>query len=455
MRLVAPALALTLIAPATLASDADQWRFAGVQPDLTEWRFMASRLPIAKSQIDHYAAILALDEAQKSALDTLLESLAAQDKVAGVAFTEASADVRARAQITRQWQAQQVEQAELSDKFREQRDKRIDSFFDDLRLILTSEQDARWSIVERDRRRMSTLVKFACFDDEAIDLVSAVEALDISDDRRAAIKPILDRYAESLDPVLIERNRKSESLGQALLEYEHLQAHAYDSTPGRDAQKVMKAQQKLAEKQVSLVTRALEVRDAAARVRDVNRQFMDELGKAIPSTAIDDWKKVTKPGRRSDNFWDTYNRAEMLFKTLDSLDNMKSAAEMRFLSRGSDQASDYLLILRAVEPLTPEQRRTIDAIHDDYTAAIERLDGEPKPAEQKDSEEHGALIPTPEGSLRIYRIDPDNPNQNSYAYFNRSEDPERAKKRAAIEQDAVDRLRNVLTMNQRALVARY
>ena len=454
MRFAAAVLSLILAAPAALA--ADEWTLSSIEPDQSSWGFTPARAPIAQSHIDHYAQVLALDDQQKAALDSLLETLAGQYKQAWIVHAEATADLNAKMRITQSWQDQQGEMAELTEKFRRERLNLLGTFFEDMRLFLLPEQEKRWDIVERDRRRVTTLVQFACFDDESIDLVAAVEALNISDDERAALEPILDRYAESLDPVLAARNRKSESIADTVREYQRLQRTAYSPAPDSDPQDMVKAQQKLQEKQASIVPDALELRDASARVRDVNHQFMDELTKAIPPAALDDWKKVTKPAKRSRNFWESYSRADMLFKTLENLEQMVNMAETQMQLWDSDQANEYLLLVRSVEPLSPDQRHEVEAIHDEFTGVMERLEREHRPASAADPEDRSASIPTPAGTIHITKVDPDAPDANPYAFSNQQQqDPEYAKRRGEVEQGAIDRVRKVLSTNQRAMVARY
>lgn len=456
-KLVAPiALALAL-APA-LAEDA-HWQFGNFQNE-DAWSFTPSSLPISQRDLDSIADALSLDDTQKTFIDEQLDTLRSRHRQAWVTFAEERSDAQHASRTSQDYGAMQSRTNTLIAEFRAEQNQLIEQFFADTQLVLTRDQEDLWPRVEMDRRRITTLVKYACFDDEAVDLVAVASALDISDETRAELQPILDRYAQTLDPVLVARNRKAADLGKSLreLEEERMLAYARPDPMNFDPAEMEKLQLKINERQLKAVDDALDVRKAAARVRDVNREFMREIEKHLPEQALEQWSKATdvKANRSPFAFMDAGSRATMMIKYIENLDQMTTAFETQMsLWAEEESMADYVLLLRAVEPLTRSQRDQIEDVRLEHEAEIARLDARfGNKQAQPDDEPDNISIPTPDGTLSLMRIrEGGAPNHNWRQPH--QQDPEELEARSDLDQQTIDRLRKILTLNQRALVAQF
>lgn len=455
--LAAP-LALALTLTPALAEDA-RWQFGNFQNE-DAWSFSPSSLPLSHRDLESIADTLSLDDTQRSFIDEQLDTLRSRHRQAWVTFAEQRSDAQHASRTNQDYAAQQTKTNTLIAEFRAEQNQLIEQFFADTQLVLTREQEQLWPRVELDRRRITTLVKYACFDDEAVDLIAVVSALDISDETRAELQPILDRYAQTLDPVLLARNRKAAALGKTLREIEQHRMLAYSRPDPMnfDPAEMEKIQQEINERQLDSVDDALDVRKAAARVRDVNREFMREIEKHLPEQTLEQWSKATdvKANQSPFAFMNDGSRATMMLKYIENLDQMTAAFETQMsLWAEEDSMADYVLLLRSIEPLTRSQRDQIEDIRLQHEATLARLDTRFGGKQtEPDDEPDRISIPTPDGTLSLMRVREDGAPQHR-RHHPQQQDPEELEARAEADQQTIDRLRQVLTINQRALVAQF
>lgn len=455
--LIALAAAIVIVAPTLAQDDPSQWQNAGFQ-NQDVWSFTPNTLPISDRQIEALTEDLVLDADQQAVIDELLSALRVRHRQAWVLFAESRADAQHAMNASQDYGAQQMKLSELAATFNDEQERVVETFFNDVRLILTPEQEKAWPRVEIDRRRTATLVEYASYNDEAIDLVAIVDALDIPDDTRADLAPILDRYVQTLDPILDARNRKLEALGAKLRDIEKLRAKTMSPDPENfDQEEMMKAYQEIEEQGRKVIPDALEARRASARVRDVNREFKREIEERLPTGAIEDWNKATTFDLNQSRFpWMSHSRADNMFNTLENLDQMRSAFEMQMTMYEDSGMGEYITLIRAVEPMSPSQLDQLERIKERHESKMERLKRESKPAGRHDDNDDPSMIQikTPDGTLTLTRISEDaNQMMGGFWPGMPNDDPELAKKRNEIEQQTIDEIRDVLTINQRAIVA--
>jgi hypothetical protein len=93
------------------------------------------------------------------------------------------------------------------EKFSDQRDALTESTLDDLRLLLSPEQDARWINVEQFRRRRHDLTQGATLSGEAVDLIAITDEAALPPESVGAVRSLLAQYAPELDRAIVERDR--------------------------------------------------------------------------------------------------------------------------------------------------------------------------------------------------------------------------------------------------------
>jgi len=132
-------------------------------------------------------------------------------------------------------------------KRREALDK---EFLADLRLVLSAEQDARWSIVERELRRMRGMPSGRMVG-ESVDAIAMVTDAEI--DQTPEISAILDRYAREVDAALRARDGALDDVKDANLS-------SLVETDPEQARKLFER-----------------VRAERIRIRDLNRRAIEEV----------------------------------------------------------------------------------------------------------------------------------------------------------------------------------
>lgn len=83
-------------------------------------------------------------------------------------------------------------------------------FLDDLRGLLTQEQESRWNIVERELRRLKK-VGLGKIDGESVDVIALVQEVAPEAAEEPEIAEVLERYAQDLDRLLVSREAACEA----------------------------------------------------------------------------------------------------------------------------------------------------------------------------------------------------------------------------------------------------
>lgn len=209
---------------------------------------------VSTKELDTYTVMLALDKSQKEAVKALFDAYQQQfntaAKAARAKFDAAREEARDDPTVWRDIQTQM-------ETFRKSRDDMESGFFNDVKAVLNDQQGATWPKIERWRRREHTVSR-GMMSGERVDLTKLIDDLKLSADARQSLAGALDQYEVELDKELIARNE------------------AQDKIQGK--------MRELVQGDVSKETEDVfnKARDAAMRVRDVNRKFERQIEAGLP-----------------------------------------------------------------------------------------------------------------------------------------------------------------------------
>jgi hypothetical protein len=308
---LAPALVgLTLPVPAA-AQTSNTIR---VSPAAGGGPFGATQPAVSSTHVARYGDLLGLSDDQRIAVKDMHQSYLNEHATATALMQQKIDDARAEADESGQFEGfiKVVESArkEFSSAVAAARTR----FFDDLRLVLSPEQDALWPAVERTSRRVESIGSGA-LSAESIDLIQLVDDLGAPDDVRATVTPVLEAYEGALDTALVERAAEREKLRDKIA--------ANGPGPGAlladpDAHK--------------------SIREASLKVREVNVSYARQIANILPT----EWRAKFDTEFQRRSFPQVYAHT--------------------YTQRVLDTAKEF-------EDLTPDQRAQIEALR-------ERLDRE-------------------------------------------------------------------------------
>lgn len=438
------------------------WQFLNFMPGGMYGGFdqRGFRPPVTERDLKAMARTLGLDEDQKETLTDLMRSLISEYKIEWVQHREAAVDAELESDDAQtDWQAQQIRAMEERAGLEDTQAQLLERMFEDLRLVLTPEQEARWPDVERDRRRATTLTAYALFDQEAVDLVSITSALDLSDADRAAIDPVLERYADELDPLLSARNRAARNLGEKGVQFtkdQSISREDWQTDPEKAQQRMMQAE----ERKSSLIPEALAVRDASAKIRDITRRFIDELRPLIPESERDDWNKAVSAEKKNPfEFFQSQSRAAMAMRMIESLESQVAAFSTWFGEDADDSQAEMFAILRGAEPLSPSQRDALESLKERHDAEEKSIRERHRPTPEKtvNKDDPSTLnIQTPQGTAMLRRNDAAEDDGSGWgAWGGQEPDEDMMKDIRALDLKSLRELRDILTINQRAAICMW
>jgi Spy/CpxP family protein refolding chaperone len=234
---------------------------------------------IASSHVERYAAVLGLSEDQRAVVDDLFESYSREFTAARVERDEQLGDLRAEARESGDHSVFIEDMPRVTEAFKKESDRLRDRFFDDLRLLLTAEQDARWSDVERTRRRVETIGN-GSLSGESVDLVRIVEDLDVPAAIAADLAPTMDGYEADLDRALARRNDlRGESSGDM---------RSGEMDLGRMEETMD------------------DIREASAEVRDVNERYARRISGTLPTDLAERFDRAVRRASFPSVYRETY-----------------------------------------------------------------------------------------------------------------------------------------------------
>lgn len=210
--------------------------------------------PLTTEDLGKMGELLALTPDQRDAAAALLEGHMASFAEKAAEARDAMEKAREAFRETRDrevWQGV----GERMQALRESRTKAEADFMADVRALLTPEQEAKWPVLERTRRRETT-VQRGLMSGERIDLTRLVAQAEPTPEQAQALKPILESYELELDAALIRRNETQEKAMGQMRDFGAMM----ESGDFSQMQKMMD-----------------ENREASMRVRDVNRRYAQQV----------------------------------------------------------------------------------------------------------------------------------------------------------------------------------
>ncbi len=221
--------------------------------------------PVNTKELESYASLLGLDATQKQAAQALHDAATAEFAAKAKAMRDKMDAARNEARDSGDPSVFRAIQNQMAD-FMKTREATEKSFLDDYKALLTPGQLEKWPAVERLRRREHTVGR-GLLSGERVDLVKIVDDLKLPADARQPLTPTLDQYEVDLDRELAKRNEI----------YDLAQAKIREMMAGGgDFRQMMSADNP------EINDLFKKGREAATRVRDVNRKYARQIESALP-----------------------------------------------------------------------------------------------------------------------------------------------------------------------------
>ncbi len=281
---------------------------------------MGAKEQLDASSIEEYAAILKFDEQQKTAAMALFQAYEADFNAASKTRDDDMKKVRdefADSQDPGIWQR---EMPKLFEKYGKRTAELDTQLMNDLRSLMTEQQQAVWPQVERAHRRRQSLPN-GMLSGESMDLVRLVNGLKL-EQVPEPVQQSLERYASELDSALESRDKVRRDLGEKL------------NSSMRPGGGMMNFDIEGMQKTMG------EMRRVGIPVRDINDRFASVLQGALP----EDKRDAFEDSVRKAKFPQIYGEPHLV---------KAAAAAEKF------------------DDITPEQKSTITAIREAYLREVE------------------------------------------------------------------------------------
>lgn len=227
---------------------------------------------VDRRDLERYESILQLTREQQDTVRALFEGYNEEFRAAASKAREKMDAAREAARESGDRSAFQGMRG-MFQELRTQRNAMEQAFFTDVQAVLTPQQQERWPVVERVRRRERT-VQRGLMSGERVDVIRIVEGQKLPADTKAALGPVLEQYEAELDKALIDRNKVYDE-GLARM------GDLFDRED-RDAAR--------AEAQKQMDT----ARQASVRVRDINRRYARQVQQMLPEAAQWEFEREVK-----------------------------------------------------------------------------------------------------------------------------------------------------------------
>ncbi|MFI4854137.1 MAG: hypothetical protein ACIAQF_04045 [Phycisphaerales bacterium JB065] len=452
---------LLFVLPFATASAAasEEWEFSGWQDGLWDTTMlMGGAPPVTARDLKMYGEVLGLDEMQMEIMQDAYTEFETAYHREWTLFSEKRSDEQHAHRPDGDWSDMQKRMMEVKAEFDKTVDRLEERFIADLRLVLSAEQLDRWSLLEREQRRAKTLAKYASYSDEKVDLVACVQALELSAGERAALEPVLEEYRTQMDAALAARNRKAEAVG---VEYAKTQEMQMDLQKETDPMVIQERWQEFSRRQEEIVPMGLELRKLCGRVRDVNVQFRKRLSQEVPSHQLAQFEKIATAKKSNGFVFGGSSRAHMMFKMLENLDTMVAGAQMQMEAFGGDDLEamgSYMRRIQRVQPLSDAQLAEVERIRAEFEDRQASIRSRYSKGSADQNEPGFIQLPTPQGTLMLRRITEGGEGDIMFTGFGMgsgSDDPEMQREMSELDQRTIDRLRAILTIEQRGLMAMF
>jgi hypothetical protein len=219
-------------------------------------QFMA---PVSKRSIETYAALLGMDKEQKEAALALQEGYKSSFSNLTAQMQKAFKEMGEKAQDTQDYTVFSKEAPKIGKEFGEKMEKLEKGFFEDVKTLLSEQQQERWPRVERARRR-ETGLRFGFVSGQNLDLIKILGAIGVKTDASPELAQQVERYELDMDKGLqaMERWGKEQQAKQGEIDPMH-----FDMGKMQDMMK--------------------QLGEMAKQMRDVNRQYTRTLAPLLPA----------------------------------------------------------------------------------------------------------------------------------------------------------------------------
>lgn len=284
------------------------------------------RPAIGTAQMAVIVRALGLDEGEAALAGDLHDALGARVRREGAEIRREIVELIEEAQLL--GRADHVDELyEIRDEWGKRKDRFDQDFFDELKLILSDEQLSRWSIVERELRRME-LIWRGRMAGESVDLTLLVEneGVPMTD----GLVGVLERYAEAMDNALRAR------------------VSFFEDHPQSEQRELLERDPEKAARQFE---RARSAREA---VRDVNARFVPLVAQAMGPEAGADlraaWiKSVTNTAHHASTAQEAIDGAQGLRSLTEQQATMLELINERYEEEFAAWLEKYAAVVMEVE----------------------------------------------------------------------------------------------------------
>ena len=268
----------------------------------------AEQPPVTAQELTNYAEILGLDAAQRDVVAQMhAELMDTVAKLAGERETKMD-EIRQKFQQNQDPSVFMEEMPKFMQSMRERQEAAEKTFFEDLQLLLTPEQEGMWPKMERTRRRERTLAP-GMVPGDAVDLIAVSKEMGFAE--RDGVGGLLGSYELELDTKLQARDAARPFGGGG---------------PGRMMQMDIDPEQ--------MAKQMEEVREAAMALRDLNQKYARLIGESLST----DEREVLAAKVHEASFPQVYreNRTRRAFDMALGMDDLDADQRARIEALFSD-----------------------------------------------------------------------------------------------------------------------
>lgn len=391
--------------------------FAAPQYDIVGWSQYGSVIvnfgdgPVTQSDLIAFRRMLNITQEQDEILSAIIEEVLTEYDRQWLTYAERIADLEAAQGVSWNYDAGGAFGAEQAEQAAAERE-RFEAVYQDaqrrileeIRLVLTPEQESRWIELERYRTRANTLASLSNLPAEKVDLYAL--ALDIIGDQpiNENVQAILDDYSSKIDSQLTRRNSAAAAAFKVNSEIDGRTSFAEGEY------------QKLRDQ---VTSEALKAYNASEQIATINTRTLATLAEALPQALSDE----------------LLERAAHLQATMRTFGN---DGRVFFRSRNMIERAEFL------NP-TPEQSAQLKALLVEVAEAERTISEQLEANADRDESPVSFRVRIHEAlQLTLRRSDPV------------EVDPGKVEQRAALAErayrtdlDLVRRVREVLTVDQR------
>jgi hypothetical protein len=285
---------------------------------------------VSKRSMEKWTQTLSMSDEQKQAAMALHEGYLAEHQAASKELQKAMDEIRRSFEDSNDPSVFAEKTPEVNRKFAERSKVLEKTLMADVRSLLSAEQEQAWPKVERMRRREIGM-RFSAVSGDSVDLTNVVDGLKLAPEAIAVLAEPLEDYASEMDRAVQERIRISE--GQ----------DGYRIGEPIDMEKFQK--------------RAAEIREAAAKLRDVNERHARKLEQLLP----EDKRPVFADAVRTQTFPRVYRQSH-------TSKQLEAATKLDDLD--STQREN-------IAELAAQYNRELRPANDAWAAAIEKDEASP------------------------------------------------------------------------------